>query len=517
MSPATTLDYPVLVNQPEASQVATPARLKTVHRKIRKTKILLVTPELGITQSLAGKGKTPPCMKAGGLADICALLVDSFSESGTEVHVAAPHFRSLSSSSAVAHPRLHLCQDREFYYRRSVYEGCAHSNLRASLAFQRDVIHYVLPRVRPDIVHCHDWMTGLVPAAARAMGIASVFTLHNLHDQTVTLAHAEDRGIDAAQFWQNLYFQHYPGSYESARDSNPVSLLASGIMAADHVNTVSQGFLNELAEGRHQAPWPVADALGHKLRAGCATGILNGLADTFSPELDPYLVQPYRSEDHSDAKQANKRALQLELGLELNPSAPLLFWPSRLDPVQKGCGLLADILGNLLREHWNDGLQIAFVADGPFETEFRQIAESQGFGRRIGLAPFSERLSRIGYAASDFTLMPSAYEPCGLSQMIALRYGSLPIVHATGGLRDTVSHVQPGTGLGNGFRFDIHDAAGLRWAIGEALDFFRLPEITRATTIARVMNESKGAFASGSMIDSYRNLYDGLRSRRADS
>ncbi|MES2439302.1 MAG: glycogen/starch synthase [Verrucomicrobiota bacterium] len=480
----------------------------------RRPRILLVTPELGESHFLAKNGKHAPCVKAGGLADVSALLFDSLSEAGADVHVALPHFRSLYQPGPGGHSRrLHLCKDREFSYRRSVYDGSAHSNLRAALAFQRDVIHYVMPKLKPDLVHCHDWMTGLVPAAARSMGIPTLFTVHNLHDERDSLGHIEDRGIDAARFWQDLYFHQFPGSYESARNDNAVSMLASGILAADQMNTVSPSFLGELAGGGHATSWPVVDAVRGKLGAGRAHGIVNSLPAAISPEQDPHLAERYDASSHVAGKLANKRALQRMLGLEEDEEAPILFWPSRLDPVQKGCRLLSEILYQLVSDYWGLGLQVVFVADGPHRETFEGIADFHHLRHRIAVRGFSEGLSRLGYAASDYMLMPSSYEPCGLSQMIGLRYGSLPIVHSTGGLRDTVSHLDAQQQTGNGFAFEFHNEQGLRWAIDEAMRFHIRPALERENHISRIMSEASQAYAPASMVDQYLGLYRSLLRR----
>lgn len=474
----------------------------------RKPRILLVTPEISESHHLAKNGKLAPCVKAGGLADVSALLFDSLTESGADVHVAIPHFRSLFQPGPRGHSRqLHLCQDREFSYRRSVYDGCAHSNLKASLAFQRDVIHYVMPKLQPDLIHCHDWMTGLVPAAARSMGIPSLFTVHNLHDERDSLGHIEDRGIDAARFWENLYFHQYPGSYENARSSNSVSMLASGILAADHVNTVSHSFLGELAGGNHGTSWAITDAIRGKLDAGRAHGIINSLPPSISPKLDHHLTHPYDAHSHVTGKLANKLALQRALGLEEDEDAPILFWPSRLDPVQKGCHLLADILYRLVSDYWGLGLQVVFVADGPYRETFEGIAQFHQLKHRIAVTGFSESMSRLGYAGSDFMLMPSAYEPCGLSQMIGLRYGSLPIVHATGGLRDTVTHLNFQQNSGNGFAFEHYNPQGLRWAIDEAMRFYMRSAGERKAQLTRIMSEAASDYSPASMVNQYLGIY----------
>ncbi len=479
--------------------------------KNRRPRILIVTPELSESDFLARNGRHAPCVKAGGLADVCALLVDSLSEADADVHVALPHFQTLYQPGASGHSRrLHLCQDREFSYRHSVYDGCHHSNLRAALAFQRDVIHYVIPRIKPDLIHCHDWMTGLVPAAAREMGIPTLFTLHNLHDEDTSLEQIEDRGVDAAKFWEHLYFHRFPGTYESARSNNPVSMLASGILAADHMNTVSRSFLGELVGEIHGTSWAVVDAARGKLGAGRAHAITNSLPKALCPERDHHLAAPYDAPGHSVGKRANKRSLQRMLGLDEDEDAPILFWPSRLDPVQKGCKLLSEILYQVVSDYWALGLQVVFIADGPFLQTFEQIASFHGLQHRIAVRGFSEGMSRTGYAASDFTLMPSAYEPCGLSQMIGLRYGSLPIVHSTGGLRDTVKPLDSARQVGNGFAFEFYDAPGLRWAIDEAMRFFIQPAAVKEENIARIMTEAAQSFSPDSMVDQYVGVYQQL-------
>jgi starch synthase len=480
-----------------------------VRKRTRRPRILIVTPELNSTTSLRIKSGAP-CAKAGGLADACTLLVDSLSESGADVHVAMPHFRNLFREPVVSR-RLHLCQDREFYYRHSVYEGDANANRRAALVFQRDVIHHVLPKVRPDIIHCHDWMTGLVPAAARKMGIKSLFTVHNLHNERATLAEIEDRGIDAAGFWDQLYFDQFPSSYHESRNWNPVSFMSSAIHAADKVNTVSTSFLYEMMEGKHPAAWNLIDVLRAKHAVGSASGIVNAPAGSWHPSVDPSIAKKYDSENQRVGKTANKLALQRACGLEEDAEAPILFWPSRLDPVQKGCQLLADILYRIVSDYTALGLQVVFVADGSFKPYFEQIADFHGLRHRISVCGFNEPLSRQAFAGSDFVLMPSAYEPCGLAQLVGLKYGTLPIVHRTGGLNDTVRPLEQERG--NGFVFETHDSNGLRWAIDQAMQFFIRGADERAAQISRIMRESAKEFSPDQVVKSYFEIYQNLAGR----
>jgi starch synthase len=480
--------------------------------KRRRPRILLVTPELNSSEALSARGGAAPRAKAGGLADVCTMLVDSLTDRGADVHVTMPHFRNLFRSPVISR-RLHLCEDREFFYRRSVYDGSADANRRAALVFQREVIQNVLPRVRPDIVHCHDWMTGLVPAAARSMGMKSLFTIHNLHDEQSTLAEIEDRGIDAARFWEHLHYDRYPSSYAESRDWNAVSFMPSAIHAADSVNTVSSSFLHEMMDGRHHAADKIRGVLQAKHGVGRAAGIVNAPAADCDPGTDMAIERRYDSTSHRSGKAANKLALQRACGLEEDADAPILFWPSRLDPVQKGCQLLADILYRVVADYMALGLQVVFVADGPFKQYFEQIADFHGLRHRIAVCGFNENLSRQAFAGSDFVLMPSAYEPCGLAQMVGLKYGSLPIVHNTGGLRDTVQHLPADQRKGNGFVFETHDSSGLRWAIDQAMQFYIRPAAERDGQIERIMRESRQIFSTDTAVKSYLDLYEQLAER----
>src|SRR5690606_1717792 len=138
------------------------------------------------------------------------------------------------------------------------------------------------------------------------------------------------------------------------------------------------------------------------------------------------------------------------------------FWPSRLDPVQKGPQLLIDILHRTVSDYWHQHLQVVIVANGPVEQWFRKVVQDFDLHERVAVADFDESLSRLAYAGSDFMLMPSLFEPCGLPQMTAPIYGSLPVVHATGGLYDTIRPLDIEASTGNGFRFDYYNADSLR-------------------------------------------------------
>ncbi len=489
----------------------------------KSPRILLITPE--ITYLPEGMGNLANMLgaKAGGLADVSAALVNSLYEAGMDVHVALPNYRTMFNRkiaqihnkelsiyrSKLGNDRIHLAEDRCFYYREQVYDNYAAQNMKLALAFQREVINNILPRVQPDIIHCNDWMTGLIPAYANRLGILSLFTVHNIHSLRTTLEHIEDSGIDAAQFWPNLYFERPPANYEETRSDNRVDFLVSGIFASTAINTVSPKFLQEIVEQRHPfVSKLIVQEFTQKLKKGLAAGVLNSPDPSFHPETDDVLIRKYGPKNHAEAKQVNKRALQNLLGLIEDPNAPVFFWPSRLDPVQKGCGLLTDILYDIISQYARERLQIVVIANGPYQKNFHEIVRRFDLHRRVSVCDFDENLTRVAYAASDFLLMPSSFEPCGLPQMIGPLYGTLPVAHDTGGIHDTVANLSVKNGTGNGFLFEIHDSTGLRWAVDQAMKFYRLPAAVKAKQIARIMTQSARQFSQASTAQKYMKIYE---------
>ena len=249
------------------------------------------------------------------------------------------------------------------------------------------------------------------------------------------------------------------------------------------------------------------------MAAGCASGILNAPDPVFKPETDKFLAHPYGPDDHAENKARNKVVLQKTLGLIQDPDAPLFFWPSRLDPNQKGCQLLAEILYNVIGDYWDDGLQVVFVANGEYQSVFRNIVTFHDFHQRVAVCDFDEQLEHEAYGASDFILMPSRFEPCGLPQMIAPIYGALPIVHDTGGLHDTIAHLEIDQSRGNGFLFETYNAQGLRWAIDEAVLFHHLNSKVKHKQIKRIMEQSAQIFNHTVTARQYIDLYEKMLQR----
>jgi starch synthase len=318
---------------------------------------------------------------------------------------------------------------------------------------------------RPQVLHCNDWQTGLAPAYFRAWELigrpATVFTIHNIAyqgqfapDMVVRLGFPPEMyGVDGLEYYDHLSF------------------LKAGLYYSDKLTTVSPRYAKEI-----QTPafgCGIEGLLAH--RAADLVGILNG-ADygVWNPATDPYLKHPYKPGDMA-AKAANKAALKAELGLDPACTGPLMIIVSRLND-HKGMDLVLAVLPHLLRM----GAQLAVLGtgDGRLEEGFRAAAAANPshVAARIG---YSEELAHQMMAGGDMLLMPSRFEPCGLTQFYALRYGTVPVVHATGGLADTI--VDTGydtlmTGTANGFVFEHANAGAFQWALERAVGLFAKPD-----------------------------------------
>lgn len=441
---------------------------------------------------LALSAEMVPCAKTGGLADVAGALPRYLMELGHEVRAFVPlHERHLPADVALqtvlpaldvpvgphrvrvsilrdpTRPWAWLVRCPGLFDRPSLYTNGADEHLRF-LAFCAAALHACGPLgFRPDIVHCHDWQTAMVPlllrtrlAGDRAVGRArTLLTLHNLGYQGRFPAQIlPDLGLGGA-----THLLHQDQLHQGM-----INFLLHGILYAHGVSTVSPTYAREIQTPGHGA------GMDPFLRARSTTvvGILNGI-DTavWSPEHDPLIPHRFSAEDTS-GKLANREALRRELGL-VPSSAPLLGIVSRL-AAQKGFDLIPDAIGKLLGE---GRLQLAVLGSGGrvLEQMFRALARA--FPGRVAFHHgFSEALAHRIEAGCDAFLMPSRHEPCGLNQMYSLRYGTIPVVHRTGGLADTVIPWNGRTGRGTGFVFEHHDATGLRWAVHQLLAAWEAPD-----------------------------------------
>ena len=244
-------------------------------------RILFVTPNFTF---MPGRPKSSSgCIKAcrEGFVGFLADLITELFCLGADVCVAQPDYReifrtfsgNIASDTAVKLPfdRIFFAKDRVFFYSSAPDSKSEAENLKISLAFQREVMNYIIPRVQPDLIHCHNWMTGLIPAMAKQYAIPCIFTFHGLGTAKSTLADIEDMGIDAAVFWQHLFYDRYPVSYEASRENNPPDFLLSGIFSARLANAYNPALMLQKNKGLGELDsLPVRRVLAQKLSAGNA-------------------------------------------------------------------------------------------------------------------------------------------------------------------------------------------------------------------------------------------------------
>ena len=492
----------------------------------RRPRILICTPE--VTELPEGMGNAANYIRAkgGGLGDISAgLIAQLWAHDRFELHVVVPKYDAkildvaeLSSYDLdrlvplLSEQRVHLVADSAFAYLDEVYADSAqHPRIRRAEAFQRYIVNHLLEALAPDVVHCNDWMTGLVPAAARAKRIPSIFTLHNVFTEYETPEAIDRSGIDVRRFLEHVYFERWPGAPLDTWTRNRIDFTATGIHAASIVNTVSPSFLDEVVRG--DFPDVIPPSIRHALREQHAAGRAIGILNAPTPVLDAHgrpFVGPVAPATVLEDKARHKLALQQRLGLVAGTGAPLFFWPSRLYR-QKGPDLVLAAAPALIAQ---TGAQIAVVANG--DTEIEQAFRVLGVRHRghVALAPFDEGLSELGKAGADFVLMPSRYEPCGLPQMECPRYGTLPVVRCTGGLKDTVTPLDLAADTGIGFVFEDLSPGALGAAMRAATDFHRLDAAQRARTLARVMRDASGRFSLERTAEADATVYEQLVGER---
>ena len=317
---------------------------------------------------------------------------------------------------------------------------------------------------RPDIIHCHDWQTGLVPVYLHDSfqggeffrGIKTIMTIHNLKFQGIW----DKKTVKNITGLGDYYFA--PDKLEAYGDAN---YLKGGIVYADYVTTVSESYANEI---RMPFYGEGLDGLMNA-KSNRLVGIVNGIDyEEYNPETDPYIVQNYNAKTFRKEKIKNKRALQQELGLECDDRKFMIGIVSRLTD-QKGF----DLIDYVIEEICADDTQLVVLGTGEekYEHLFRHFAWK--YSNRVSANIFysNERSHRI-YAACDAFLMPSLFEPCGLSQLMSLRYGTVPIVRETGGLRDTVEPYNQYEGTGTGFGFCNYNAHEMLGTVRYAKDVY---------------------------------------------
>ena len=429
-----------------------------------------------------------PFIKTGGLADVAGSLPNALAKLGHDVRVILPLYSAIPAKwrrQMTFLKRFHFplswrnayCGlfsleyqgltyyfiDNEYYFKREGLYGQFDDGERFAY-FSRAVVEVpVQLGWSPDIIHCNDWQTGLVPVyllEARhreplLKRTKSVFTIHNIEyqgrfDRNIL---GDVLGLDESYFREDML--SYYGD---------VNLVKGAIYAADYITTVSPTYAKELqyAFYAHGLEGVIADNY-HKF-----TGILNGIDMVHNdPANDPFLPAPYSAADLS-GKAACKAALQEKLGLNVDPDVPIIACISRL-VAHKGYELVTAAFPKIM-EHY---VQFVVLGTGDWGIEsFFRMAALEYPGRVSANLMYSAELASQIYAGADLLLMPSIAEPCGLSQMIAMRYGTVPIVRLTGGLKDSVPAYNPTTGTGLGFTFGSITPGDLLGAIDRGLEVY---------------------------------------------
>ena len=429
-----------------------------------------------------------PFIKTGGLADVAGSLPNALAKLGHDVRVILPLYSAIPAKwrrQMTFLKRFHFplswrnayCGlfsleyqgltyyfiDNEYYFKREGLYGQFDDGERFAY-FSRAVVEVpVQLGWSPDVIHCNDWQTGLVPVyllEARhreplLKHTKSVFTIHNIEyqgrfDRNIL---GDVLGLDEGYFREDML--SYYGD---------VNLVKGAIYAADYITTVSPTYAKELqyAFYAHGLEGVIADNY-HKF-----TGILNGIDMVHNdPANDPFLPAPYSAADLS-GKAACKAALQEKLGLDVNPDVPIIACISRL-VAHKGYELVTAAFPKIMEHH----VQFVVLGTGDWGIEsFFRMAALEYPGRVSANLMYSAELASQLYAGADLLLMPSIAEPCGLSQMIAMRYGTVPIVRLTGGLKDSVPAYNPTTGTGLGFTFGSITPGDLLGAIDRGLEVY---------------------------------------------
>ena len=442
--------------------------------------ILMITPEMN------------PFMKAGGLADVVGALPRTLQARGHNVWVVMPRYAQLRAP--LSGPAFHapmgvkmgghqewcavhrvehdgvsvfFVEHDGFFGRWGLYHDANfhdYSDNPSRFSFLcRAALQLCLDQgFRPDAVHVHDWQTTAAIAYLRLKNWEGT-VLHNV-PTVLTLHNTAYQGIYPASHYNYLDFgwEHFhPGLFESY---GAINLLKGGIVLSDVVTTVSPTYAHEILSGQGNGMEGYLAAKHDRF-----VGILNGVDYAeWSPETDRHLPRPYSVQDLS-GKRICKRALQERFGLAMDDGVALLGVVGRLVD-QKGLHLLAEILPRLLATMH---LQVVLLGSGEKYLEHFFGTMAAHYPDRVATYfGFSEPLAHLIEAGCDFFLMPSLFEPCGLNQMYSMRYGTLPIVRATGGLNDTVDNYREDTGQGTGYKFHDPTGSALYNTIGWAISTF---------------------------------------------
>ena len=460
-----------------------------------------------------------PLSKTGGLADVVGTLPKSLAKLSVDARIITPYHRVIKQKYAdrVQHmfhfyvdlgwrheyagiEKLELdgvtiyLVDSERYFGDRIYRG-GYEELEQYAFFCRAVLN-AIPNLDfvPEVLHCNDWHTAMIPMLARTQyhgamqeNLRFLLTIHNIAFQGKC-------GFDVVSDLLGVHSHYYTSEFMELHGC--ADFLKAGCVFAHKINTVSPSYAWEI-----RTPY-FSEGLDGILnaRANDLSGIINGIdKKVFNPKTDP-LLPAHFDRGHLKGKASCKAKLQSDLGLEVREDVPLVAMVTRMTE-QKGFDLVACCLDELMS---HEDMQFVLLGSGDERFEnFMRGAEYRYKGRLAAYIGYNEELAHLVYAGSDYFLMPSRFEPCGLSQMIAMRYGSLPIVRETGGLRDTVMPYNKYTGEGNGFSFANYDAWEMRDTVKTALGCWHDKEVMHGL----INNAMQADFGFELSAQEYAKLY----------
>lgn len=471
-----------------------------------------------------------PFAKTGGLADVAGALPKALKELGHDVRVAMPRYgfidrgkfqlseiltdlpvpmngqtekASIMEGKIGGDVPVYFVNNGKYYDREGIY--MYQDDADRFVFFCRAALEMLKKfNWAPDVLHCNDWHTAIIPNWLRTIyrddpffqKTISVYTIHNLAYQGIFGKRVlEIAGIDKYQFMVP----------PQVSQDNQINMMGRGIFFADVINTVSPTYAQEILTPEYGEgfDWLLRE------RRDRLYGILNGVDyEINNPATDPHIYQHYNAQE-PELKIQNKLALQREVGLAPEAHTPLIGMISRLSD-QKGF----DLIGQVIEAMMNN-LNFQFILLGTGAEHYHNLFNGikQRYPSRVAVfLTFNSALAQKIYAGSDIFLMPSRFEPCGLGQMLAMRYGSVPIVRETGGLKDTVSNFNPRTTEGNGFTFKKYDAMAMYTAIVRAVENYQYEDIWK-NLIQRGMNAD---FSWKNSAGKYVDLYWRALTNRAE-
>lgn len=463
-----------------------------------------------------------PFIKTGGLGDVMGALPKELKRKGIDARVILPKYSAIKGELLEKlsfkkwfmvpvgwrnqYCGIYECEydeviyyllDSEFYFHRGGLYGEGDDGERFAF-FDRAVLE-TLKEVDwcPDIIHCNDWQTGMIPVLHKLeyskdpfyKDIKTVTSIHNLLFQ----------GNFSADVLPELFgYDYEPVRNGSLEFYGGMSFMKGAINYSDRILTVSETYAKEI-----QTPYFGENLDGLLRERGYALkGIVNGIDyDEFNPSKDSLIAKNFSVETIED-KVLNKLALQKELGLPINADIPMISIVSRLTN-QKGCDLIVNIANRLLQR--NVQLVILGTGDYNYENHFKGLQELYPTKVSANIK-FDNGLAHRIYASSDMFLMPSLFEPCGLGQLIALRYGAIPIVRETGGLKDTINPYNKYTGIGNGFSFTNYNHNDLMCVMELALETYDDKEIWKSLIVQGMSSDNSW----NKSAEKYKELYEEL-------